>query len=99
MDLNLNLKKDNDLNTTELSDQMSLKEKFESNLDIISRYLDMRDICNVMLVNKECFKTLINILVSKTEISIELLEEEINKLKVINSNINFLIMRERNLLN
>ena len=89
MDLNLNLNKDNDLNTTELSDQMSLEEKFESNLDIISRYLDMRDICNVMLVNKECFKTLINILVSKTEISIELLEEEINKLKVINSNINF----------
>ena len=89
-DLNLNLNnKDEDLNTTEISNQMSLEEKFESNLDIISRYLDIRDICNLLLVNKECFKTLINMFVSKTEISIELLEEEINKIKEKNNNINF----------
>ena len=90
MDLNVNLNENDEiLNTTEISDQMSLEEKFESNLDIISGYLDIRDICNLMLVNKECFKTIINILVSKTEISIELLEEEIKKIKENNISINF----------
>ena len=90
LDLNLNLNNNNaDLNTTEITDQMSLEEKFESNLDIISRYLDIRDICNLLLVNKECFKTIINMLVTKTEISIEFLEEEINKLKEKNNQINF----------
>ena len=90
LDLNLNLNNNNaDLNTTEITDQMNLEEKFESNLDIISRYLDIRDICNLLLVNKECFKTIINMLVTKTEISIEFLEEEINKLKEKNNQINF----------
>ena len=90
MDLNINLNEnDENLNTTEVSDQMSLEEKFESNLDIISGYLDIRDICQLMLVNKECFKTIINMLVSKTEISIELLEEEIKKIKENNINMNF----------
>ena len=89
MDLEVNLGKDVDLNTTVVSEQMGLDEKLETNLDIISRYLDIRDICNLMIVNKECFKTLINILISKTEISIELLEEEINKLKETYNDINF----------
>ena len=89
LELNLNNDLDNDLNATGVSDQMSLEEKFESNLDIIARYLDMRDICNLMSVNKECLKTIINYLVSKTEISIELLEDEIKRLKEYNSNINF----------
>lgn len=92
-DINLgfdtNENKDADLNTTQISDQMSLEEKFESNLDMISRYLDIRDISNLMLINKECFKTLISILISKTEISSEILEEEINKLKELNPNVSF----------
>ena len=92
-DINLgfdaNENKDADLNTTQISDHMSLEEKFETNLDIISRYLDNRDICNLMLINKECFKTLISILISKTEISSEILEEEINKLKELNPNVSF----------
>jgi hypothetical protein len=41
-----------------------------------------------MLVNKECYKTIMNILISKTEITIDILEEEINKLKEINKEIN-----------
>ena len=95
-DINLNVDvKENDLNTTDVSDQMSLEEKFESNLDIISRYLDMRDICNLMLVNKECLKTIINYLISKTEISIELLQDEIKRLKEINSNIDFDILKKK----
>ena len=95
-DINLGLDvKENDLNTTDVSDQMSLEEKFESNLDIISRYLDMRDICNLMLVNKECLKTIINYLISKTEISIELLQDEIKRLKEINSNIDFDILKKK----
>ena len=85
----INENKDADLNTTQISDQMTLEEKFETNLDIISRYLDNRDICNLMLVNKECFKTLISILISKTEISSEILEEEIKKLKELNPNESF----------
>lgn len=88
-DFDLNLTKINDLNTTQISDQMSLEEKLESNLDIISSYLDIKDIYNLMRVNKECFKTIINFLISKTEISIELLQEEINKIKENNTNINF----------
>ena len=88
MDLGLDLK-DNDLNTTDVSDQMTLEEKFESNLDLVSRYLDMRDICNLMLVNRECLKTIINYLISKTEISIELLQDEIKRLKEFNPNIDF----------
>ena len=85
----LNENKDADLNTTQISDHMNLEEKFETNLDIISSYLDIRDICNLMLINKECFKTLISILISKTEISSEILEEEINKLKELNPNESF----------
>ena len=88
-DLDLNLTKINDLNTTQITDQMSLEEKLESNLDIISSYLDSRDIYNLMRANKECFKTIISFLISKTEISIELLQEEINKIKENNPNINF----------
>ena len=87
--------KDVDLNTTEISDHISLEEKFETNLDVISRYLDIRDICNLMLINKECFKTLVDILESKTEISIDLLEEEIKKLKEINPNIAFDTLKKK----
>ena len=81
--------KDIDLNLSEAIDQISLEEKFESNLDLIARYLDIKDIFNLMLVNKECFKTIVNFLISKTEISIELLQDEIKRLKEYNSNINF----------
>jgi hypothetical protein len=88
-DLNMGNNNLNDLNITFIGDEMSLQEKFESNLDMISRYLDTRDIFNLMLVNKECFKNIINFLISKTEISIELLQDEINKLKDLNPTINF----------
>ena len=94
-DIDLNLNKDKDLNTTEISDHISLEEKFETNLDVISRYLDIRDICNLMLINKECFKTLVDILESKAEISIDLLEEEIKKLKEINPNIAFDTLKKK----
>ena len=94
-DIDININKDPDLNTTEVSDQISLEEKFESNLDLISRYLDIKDIFNLMLVNKECFKTVINFLISKTEISIELLQEEINKLKEYNPNIIFENLKQK----
>ena len=88
-DLDSNLNKDIDLNATQVSDHMSLEEKLESNLDIISQYLDTRDIFKLMLVNKECFKSIINFLISKYEISIELLQEEINRIKEFNPNIQF----------
>ena len=78
-----------DLNISGLSDQLSLEEKFEAHLDEISRYLDMKDLCNLMLLNKECFTTIMNVLISKTEITIDILEEEINKLKEINKDIDF----------
>ena len=42
-----------------------------------------------MLVNKECYKTIMNILISKTEITIDILEEEISKIKESNKDINF----------
>ena len=78
-----------DLNISGLSDQLSLGEKFEAHLDEISRFLDMKDLCNLMLVNKECFTTIMNVLISKTEITIDILEEEINKLKEANKDIDF----------
>lgn len=78
-----------DLNISGLSYQMSLEEKFESHLDEISRYLDIKDLCNLMLVNKECFTTIMNVLISKTEITIDILEEEISKIKEGNKNIDF----------
>ena len=74
---------------TEISEHISLEEKFESNLDYILGYLDYKDIYNLVLVNKEFFKTVLNTLKSKTEISIDILEEEINKLKENNPEINF----------
>ena len=83
------LNKTIDLNISGLSDQLSLGEKFEAHLDEISRYLDMKDLCNLMLVNKECFTTIMNVLISKTEITIDILEEEINKLKETNKDIDF----------
>ena len=78
-----------DLNISGLSDQLSLEEKFETHLDEISRYLGIKDLCNLMLLNKECFTTIMNVLISKTEITIDILEEEINKIKETNKDIDF----------
>ena len=89
IDLNEHLNKEKDNIIAESNVQMTLEEKFESNLDLISRYLDTKDIFNLMRVNKECLKAIINFLISKTEISIEILEDEIKKLKNFNSNVNF----------
>ena len=83
------LNKTIDLNISGLSDQLSLEEKFESHLDEISRFLDMKDLCKLMLINKECFTNIMNILISKTEITIDILEEELTKLKTANKNIDF----------
>ena len=83
------LNKTIDLNISGLSDQLSLGEKFEAHLDEISRFLEMKDLCNLMLVNKECFTSIMNVLISKTEITIDILEEEINKLKEANKDIDF----------
>ena len=88
-DIASNLNKNNETNLTEISEQISLEEKFESNLDFIMGYLDDKDIYNLMLVNKECLKTVINALISKNEISIDILQEEINKLKENNPDIIF----------
>ena len=78
-----------DLNISGLSEHLSLEEKFEGHLDEITRYLDIPELCNIMLVNKECYATIMNILISKTEITIDILEEEISKLKELNTSINF----------
>ena len=83
------LNKTIDLNISGLSDQLSLEEIFESHLDEISRFLEMKDLCKLMLVNKECFTNIMNILISKTEITIDILEEELTKLKTANKNIDF----------
>ena len=75
-----------DLNISGLSDQLSLEEKFQNHLDDVIRYSDNRDIYNLLLVNKECFKTIMNFLISKTEIKIDILEEEIFKIIEENKN-------------
>ena len=75
-----------DLNISGLSDQLSLEEKFQNHLDDVIIYADNRDIYNLLLVNKECFKTIMNFLISKTEIKIEFLEEEITKIIEENKN-------------
>ena len=76
-----------DLNISGLSDQLTLEEKFQTHLDDIIIYLDNKDICNLLLINKECFKTIMNFLISKTEIKIDIFEEEISKLIEDNKNI------------
>ena len=78
-----------DLNISGLSDQLSLEEVFESHLDEVSRYLEMKDLCKLMLVNKECFTSIMNVLISKTEITIDILEEELTRVKTANKNIDF----------
>ena len=83
------LNKTIDLNISGLSDQLSLEEIFESHLDEISRFLEIKDLCKLMLINKECFTNIMNILISKTEITIDILEEELTKLKTSNKNIDF----------
>ena len=83
------LNKTIDLNISGLSDQQSLEEIFESHLDEVSRFLEMKDLCKLMLINKECFTNIMNILISKTEITIDILEEELTKLKTANKNIDF----------
>ena len=69
-----------DLNISGLSDQLSLEEKFQTHLDDIIIYLDNKDICNLLLINKESFKTIMNFLISKTEIKIDIFEEEITNI-------------------
>ena len=88
-DIASNLNKNKETNLTEISEHITLEEKFETNLDFIMGYLEDKDIYNLMLVNKECLKTVINALISKTEISIDILQEEINKLKENNPEISF----------
>ena len=82
-----------DLNISGLSDQLTLEEKFQSNLDDILIYLDTKDICKLLLINKESFKTIMNFLISKTEIKIDIFEEELSKIieenkSIINIDIN-----------
>ena len=78
-----------DLNISGLSDQLSIEEIFESHLDEVSRYLEMKDLCKLMLVNKECFTSIMNVLISKTEITIDILEEELTRVKNTNKNLDF----------
>jgi len=78
-----------DLNISGLSDQLSIEEIFESHLDEVSRYLEMKDLCKLMLVNKECFTSIMNVLISKTEITIDILEEELTRVKTTNKNLDF----------
>ena len=91
--LNQELNKTIDLNLSNLSEHLSLEEKFEGHLDEVTRYLDINDLCKLMLVNKECYTTIMNILISKTEITIDILEEEITKLKESNEGINFNLVK------
>ena len=76
-----------DLNISGLSDQLTIEEKFQSHLDDILIYLDNKDICNLLLINKECFKSIMNFLISKTEIKIDIFEEEISSVIEENKNI------------
>ena len=75
-----------DLNISGLSDQLTLEEKFQTQLDNVLRYLDKNDICILLLVNKECFKTIMNFFISKIEIKMDIFEEEIQKIKKENKN-------------
>ena len=75
-----------DLNISGLSDQLTLEEKFQSHLDDILIYLDNKDIFNLLLINKECFKSIMNFLISKTEIKIDIFEEEISSVIEENKN-------------
>ena len=80
-----------DLNISDLSEQLTLEEKFQTHLDDILIYLENNEICNLLLINKECFKTIMNFLISKTEIKIDIFEEEISRILEENktlSNIN-----------
>jgi hypothetical protein len=76
-----------DLNISGLSEQLTLEEKFQAHLDDIIIYLDNKDICNLLLINKESFKTVMNFLISKMEIKIDIFEEEISNLLEENKNI------------
>ena len=76
-----------DLNISGLSEQLTLEEKFQTHLDDIITYLDNIDIFNLLLINKECFKTIMNFIISKTEIKIDIFEEEISKVIEENKNI------------
>ena len=87
MDENDENNKTIDLNISGLSEQLTLEEKFQTHLDDIITYLDNRDICNLLLINKECFKTIMNFLISKTEIKIDIFEEEISRVLEENKNI------------
>ena len=85
-DIDLNMNNNNkDLSLSIISEHT--EEKITT--DIILDYLEYKDIYNLMLVNKECFKTIINTFLTKTEISIDILQEELNKLKDDNPDINF----------
>ena len=80
-----------ELNISDLSEQLTLEEKFQTHLDDILIYLENNEICNLLLINKECFKTIMNFLISKTEIKIDIFEEEISRILEDNktlSNIN-----------
>ena len=78
MDENDENNKTIDLNISGLSEQLTLEEKFQTHLDDILIYLDNNEIFNLLLINKECFKTIMNFLISKTEIKIDIFEEEIS---------------------
>ena len=69
-----------ELNISDLSEQLTLEEKFQTHLDDILIYLENNEICNLLLINKECCKTIMNFLISKTEIKIDIFEEEISRI-------------------
>ena len=69
-----------DLNISNESDKLTLEEKFQSHLDDVLKYLNSKEIFNLLLTNKECFKIIINYYISKNEIMIDIFEEEISQI-------------------
>ena len=76
-----------DLNISNESDKLTLEEKFQSHLDDILRYLNSKDIFNLLLTCKECFKIIINYYISKNEIMIDIFNEEISQIIEDNKNL------------
>ena len=86
----LNLSQNDELLNNTLN---NYEEKLESSIEYIIEYLSIKDLFNLVLINKEFYKIIIKYFIEKIEIKIEKIKEKINE--IINKSKGYINIKEK----
>ena len=86
----LNLSQNDELLNNSLN---NYEEKLESSIEYIIEYLSIKDLFNLVLINKEFYKIIIKYFIEKIEIKIGKIKEKINE--IINKSKGYINIKEK----